>query len=162
LIAHTEAMLLNSYWRLSFFGLDPYFTRLYTLEGKWQPHPAPEQLIMPDPPLDFVRIVPMQERKPNPRLLLDICEREGVRPEEVVYVGDSLTRDVSMAKAAGITAVWARYGALYNRDHWRVLVQITHWTEEDVRREEMLRERFKDVKPDIVIDKFAQLLELFL
>ena len=66
LIAHTEAMLLNSYWRLSFFDLERYLTRLYTLEGKWQPHPAPDQLRMKDLPAKLARIVPLQERKPNP------------------------------------------------------------------------------------------------
>jgi phosphoglycolate phosphatase-like HAD superfamily hydrolase len=155
-------MLLNSYWRLSFFQLNEYLRRLYTLEGRWKAHPAPESLRLPEPPADFIRIVPLRERKPNPILLLDICEREGIRPAEVVYVGDSLTRDVSMAKGAGVTAVWARYGTIYNRDYWKILVQITHWTDEDVKREEVLREQFKDINPDVVINKFEEVLTLFL
>jgi phosphoglycolate phosphatase len=161
IIGHTEAMLLNSYWRLSFFNIDRYLTRLYTLEGKWEPHPSPESRRVSDPRSDFVRIVPQIERKPNPRLLLDICEREGFHPSEVVYVGDSLTRDISMAKSAGVTAVWAHYGTVYDKAHWEILVKITHWTEDDVQREESLRRRFKDVEPDLVIERFEQLSELF-
>jgi FMN phosphatase YigB (HAD superfamily) len=56
IIGHTEAMLLNAYWRLCFFSLTNYFRRLYTLEGKWEPHPAPEARRLSDPPHDFVRV----------------------------------------------------------------------------------------------------------
>jgi FMN phosphatase YigB (HAD superfamily) len=75
-------------------------------------------------------------------------------------VGDSLVRDVSMAKAAGVHAVWARYGLQYDRALWEILVRVTHWTDEDVRREEELRRLTKDVQPDYTIDDFGELLAL--
>lgn len=43
--------------------------------------------------------------KPDPTLLLRACERLGVRPAEVVYVGNSRFRDVAAAAAAGIPSV---------------------------------------------------------
>lgn len=43
--------------------------------------------------------------KPDPALLLRACERLGVRPDEVVYVGNSRYRDVKAAAAAGIRSV---------------------------------------------------------
>lgn len=55
--------------------------------------------------------------------------------EHTWYVSDSLTRDMSMAKAAGVHAVRAKYGTRYDRDLWLDLVWITHWTDEDVARE---------------------------
>lgn len=51
--------------------------------------------------------------KPSPVVLNRIIERHGVSPENTFYVGDSLRRDVSMARAAGITPLWAKYGLEY-------------------------------------------------
>lgn len=43
--------------------------------------------------------------KPDPALLLRACERLGLRPDEVVYVGNSRFRDVAAARDAGIRSV---------------------------------------------------------
>lgn len=96
--------------------------------------------------------MPRTERKPNARLLLDICEREGVQPRDACYVGDSLTRDISMAKRAGVTAVWARYGLSYDPSLWELLVRVTHWTPEDVAREAELNLQVGGVQPDHMIE----------
>ena len=88
-----------------------YMTRLYALDGPLLPHPIPGREEEHAPPSSIVRAIPRSERKPNPALLLDICSREGVRPADALYVGDSLTRDISMAKRAGVRAVWHAYGA---------------------------------------------------
>jgi phosphoglycolate phosphatase-like HAD superfamily hydrolase len=110
--------------------------------------------------LRIVGLVPRNERKPNPQLVLDICRREGVRSDNAWYVGDSLIRDVSMAKVAGVHAVWARYGTSYDPELWQSLVRITHWTDDDVKREAELRKVLATVKPDFVIDAFSDLLDL--
>jgi hypothetical protein len=96
-------------------------SRLYALKASLLPHPSPNGPRYGEPPPDFVHVVPPEERKPNPRLLLDICAREGVSPAETWYVGDSLTRDVSMALAAGCVGVWARYGTGYSKEYWQQL-----------------------------------------
>jgi phosphoglycolate phosphatase len=83
-----------------------------------------------------------------------------VEPFEAVYVGDSLAKDVGMAKAAGVPGVWARYGRDYDDALWDLLVQITHWTDEDVRREERIREAYGDVEPDATIDAFSEILKV--
>ena len=44
--------------------------------------------------------------KPEPRIFLYALERLGVKPEEALYVGDSLGQDVYGAKHLGMTAVW--------------------------------------------------------
>jgi phosphoglycolate phosphatase len=38
----------------------------------------------------------------NPDLLKDICKREGFSVDEAIYIGDSLTLDMGMAKTAGV------------------------------------------------------------
>jgi phosphoglycolate phosphatase len=62
-----------------------------------------------------------------------------------------------MAKQAGVTAIWARYGTKYDPACWTYLVKITHWTEEDVAREKTLKAKYHDVVPDYTIDSFEEL-----
>ena len=45
-------------------------------------------------------------RKPNPEMLVKICEQMGLTKEEVVVVGDMLDRDVLMGNAAGVRSIW--------------------------------------------------------
>jgi len=161
IVGHTETILANSYWRLRTLGIDGYFRRLYTLEGKDAIHVASDSRWV-DPPADFVTVVPRDERKPNPRLLLDICRHEGADPELTFYLGDSLVRDVAMAKEAAVTAIWARYGTRYDPACWTYLVKVTHWTDEDVDRERNLKAKYGSVTPDSEIDRFAQLKSIVL
>jgi phosphoglycolate phosphatase len=161
IVGHTEAILANSYWRLRALNVESYFSRLYTLEGRQAIHISPDTRWV-DPPAGFVTIVPRDERKPNPRLLADICQQEGVEITSTYYLGDSLVRDVAMAKQAGVTAIWARYGTKYDPACWTYLVKITHWTDEDVVREKDLKARYGTVVPDYVIDSFAELKPIVL
>lgn len=160
LVGHTESMAENALFRLQKLGIDSYFKHLYVLESNYPGHPDPERAEQLAPPLGYIRCVPRSERKPNPELLRDICYREGVSPRDAFYVGDSLTRDMSMAKAAGVTAIWARYGTRYDSGLWKILVRVTHWTDEDVAREEDLRRQFGQVEPDFVIGRFEEVLEI--
>lgn len=159
-VAHTEAIAINAFYRLGLLGIADRFTRIYTLEGHVTPHPNPDWRPERLPPPDLIKEVPRSERKPNPSLLLDICRREGVSPMAACYVGDSIARDVMMAKAAGVTAVWARYGTQYDASLWRILVSVTHWSEEDVAREAELKKKAESVRPDFIIDSYAELFEI--
>jgi hypothetical protein len=40
-------------------------------------------------------------------------------------------------------------------------VRVTHWTEEDVKREQELELRFSATEPDVVLESYSQLLEEF-
>jgi FMN phosphatase YigB (HAD superfamily) len=161
IVGHTEAILANSYWRLRTLGIDGFFSRLYTLEGKDTIHISPESRWI-DPPEGFVTVVPRNERKPNPQLLADICRHEDSDIASTYYLGDSLVRDVAMAKQAGVAAIWARYGMLYDPECWTYLVKITHWTDEDVSREKTLKAKYGGVVPDYVIDTFPQIKSIVL
>ncbi|HSR68301.1 MAG TPA: HAD-IA family hydrolase [Acidobacteriota bacterium] len=160
IVGHTEALAVSSYHRLRLLGVDHYFKHLYALDGELLQHPDPERGEELNPPQGLVREVPRVERKPNPELLRDICAREGVDKSKCWYVGDSLTRDISMAKQAGVQAVWARYGTEFPARHWKTVVEVTHWTEEDVERERRLKQLFSQVQPDFTIDSFAELKRL--
>lgn len=161
LVAYTEAVPINSYYRLVKLDLKKYLRRLYATVGEPSPeHPDPgraRKLEMED---GFVRPVPREERKPNPQLLLDICRQEGFPREQALYVGDSLTRDVVMAVEAGVFSVWARYGTDYDPALWATLVRVTHWTAEDVAREERSRPQALSTEPSATIRDFREVLEL--
>jgi putative hydrolase of the HAD superfamily len=46
--------------------------------------------------------------KPRPEIFLHLTDRLGVSPEETVMVGNSLERDISGARNAGITSIWLK------------------------------------------------------
>ena len=160
IVGHTEALTVNAYHRLALLGITDYFTRLYALEGRTIEHPFPDRPhSVPPAPADLIRTLPASERKPNRAVLLDICRREELMPSECSYVGDSLVRDVAMAKEAAVRAVWARYGTRCDPALWNLLVAVTHWTPADVAREAKFRETYRDVKPDQTIDMFGEILD---
>lgn len=160
IVGHTEAIAINAYYRLRFLNIDHLFTRLYAIDGQVAPHPDAQREAALAPPPGFLRLVPVTERKPNPDLLLDICAKEGVQINDAVYVGDSLTRDMSMAKIAGVKAIWASYGLEYEKNLWDLLVRVTHWSKDDVEREERLRREFNNVQPDLTVQDFSELLKI--
>ena len=160
IVGHTEAIVPNAMYRLIKLDLLKYFSRLYALDGSKTQHPIPERAAVYEPPPGFVHLVPPDERKPNPRLLTDICAQEQTTLDNTWYVGDSLTRDISMAKIAGVKAIWTRYGTQYDKSLWDILVRVTHWSEEDVRRESLLNEWYAQVKPDYEIEAFAEIKKI--
>ncbi len=46
--------------------------------------------------------------KPDPRIFALACEKAGVRPDQVLHVGDDIDRDVRGARVAGMRAAWVR------------------------------------------------------
>lgn len=161
IVGHTEAVAINAYHRVVILEIERFFRRLYALEGRTDSHPDPErEKKLPEPSPEVLRVLPARERKPNPAVLLDICRREGFSASDAYYVGDSIVRDISMAKAAGVRAIWARFGTQYDPSLWTTLVAITHWTDADVAREVELRKQFASVAPDAIIDSFSDLLSV--
>jgi phosphoglycolate phosphatase len=64
-----------------------------------------------------------------------------------------------MAKRAGAHAAWAKYGTVYDRELWLRLVRVTHWTDDDVRREKELQKEVVDVHPDVELKSFPGILD---
>ncbi len=159
IIAHTEANVVNAVFRLRKLGILPYLTRLYALEHVGLGHPDPAKSDPVQRGTDTVRIIPRARRKPDPNVLRWICDQENLAPGELVYVGDSIARDVGMAKAAGCWAAWAKYGTKFSPQAWKQLVGISHWTREDVARAETTQREFGNAVPDAVLD--SSLEDLF-
>jgi phosphoglycolate phosphatase-like HAD superfamily hydrolase len=160
-VGHTEAVVENSLYRLKLLGLTSELEALYAPASRAEGHPDPSRLGIHEEFEGFVNLLPSHHRKPDPSVLLDICSYHKVSVDHTLYVGDSMTRDIAMAKMAGATAAWARYGSKYDPALWEKLVRVTHWTDEDVMREKRLREEYRDVHPDVEIDSFSELPKLF-
>ncbi|MDG9672334.1 HAD family hydrolase [Hahella sp. CR1] len=157
IVGHTESYEVNSVYRAKKLGLDKYLSHLYTICSTSSSHPNDRKPILDDCDMEWVVRLPESERKPNPRLVLDICEREGVSTKDTYYVGDSIAKDISMANAAGVNSVWAKYGRNIAKSDWSLLVSITHWTDEDVKREELLEGMYSNERPKYELSSFSDL-----
>ncbi|WP_105259188.1 HAD family hydrolase [Pseudoalteromonas sp. T1lg88] len=161
IVAHTEAPVRNSLYRLEKLGIKGYFSHLYAPKDKFHDDLDEHTLQWLQKHENSLRLLSKNELKPNPNLLLDICSKEGVQPSEAVYIGDSIVKDISMANEAGISSVWAEYGKQHSPEFWQLLVSITHWTPADVEREESLKKALSDSKPNYIAQSFSDLIELF-
>jgi phosphoglycolate phosphatase-like HAD superfamily hydrolase len=166
LVAHTDAMMFYAMYRLRQLGIEPYFDGLVAPRDhglppgvlpRWVRSHADDPASY-EPQVPFVRELEPTMLKPNPQILQEILYAFGIKPYEALYLGDSLYKDVVMAQQAGVHAVLAAYGRHCDPEHYRKLVEITHWTDEDVEVELALRRT--PVKAEHQIDSFSKLREV--
>lgn len=161
-VGHTEASVPNAVSRLRKLGVESIFTNLYAVRDLGRGHPDPKRVMDYKDALDRVILLEQDERKPDPRVLIDICAHHGVELDRTLYVGDSIPRDIGMAVTAGTCAAWAKYGTLYEQELWAKLVRVTHWTKEDVERAERARQLYGHVKPHATLERsFSEILDHF-
>lgn len=156
-VGHTEAPANHAVARLCALGLEHAFVALLAAP----PAPDDPTTFEPDPrSLPFVvRSLEPNERKPNPAVLLELCDRTGVPPSAALYVGDSLARDVRMAKDAGLWTAWARYGTRHDPRDWQRVVDVSPWTAAQ-RAQACAHELGPETTPDFVLhESFEELLE---
>lgn len=149
-IGYTESSQENGFYRLQKLGVDGYFKHVYAFVSSFKSAYAVDG-----------RVKTVQTKKPDPVVLRQILQAENRVPEEVVYVGDSLIKDIYMAKHVGVTAVWAQYPER-NKELGEKLYAITSWTEEDFALERRLSRHMDEsgIKPDYTISAFPQLLDI--
>lgn len=165
IVAHTESKLYGMIDRLSRLNITHYFGRIYCRERPRAEHPDPTSgsRWLSQFPLHKVVELSHHQRKPDPDVLLEICRREGCSPEESAYVGDSMARDMLMARMAGVSAIWAKYGTSDRKESYEKLVRITHWTEEDVVRERQASAMARGIQPDFVLElQFSEIAGVLL
>ena len=98
IIGYTESAQENGLYRLKKLEISQYFKHVYASQSQYR------NVYSDDKKAKSVGV-----KKPNKDILLRICKEENCDITEAVYVGDSLTKDVYMAKQAGIVSVWANY-----------------------------------------------------
>jgi phosphoglycolate phosphatase-like HAD superfamily hydrolase len=133
IIGYTESASTVSQARVCTLGLDAFIDTLY-VSADPEINVTPLRL-WPDEPLPCrvteVRQLPPDLIKPDPRALLTILVECNIAPGNAVYVGDHLHKDMRMATAAGVPAIWARYGTLRSPRENALLEQVCHWPTEE-------------------------------
>lgn len=166
LVAHTDAMMFYAFYRLRQLRIERLFDGLVAPRDHGLPAGVLPEWVRshknPDryrPRVRYVRELDPMMVKPNPAIVRQIVEDFHVEPHEVIYVGDSPQKDVYMAQQAGVHAALAEYGRNHDPNNYRKLVEITHWTDEDVEREISLRQLRVDEIPFRIV-RFAGLLSV--
>lgn len=166
IIGYTESMAFYTGYRMRRLELDGLIDFLYSPRDHDLPDGFTKEKIRKYPAEHYEfkktvhRYTPPNELKPNPKLLLDIVEDIGVDPSQVIYIGDNLHKDVRMAQEAGVVDVHANYGTAHTREEYQLLIDVTHWSDEEVLREQELKKQ--DVSPTLSLNKnFGQILEWF-
>ena len=178
----SDAPRVHAIDRLRRLRLLEYFDSIFTWEGIVAPEPAADAtpqdkdgnvIGTPKPAADLfswagltlhddekIIGIPKEHKKPNPTVLRSIVDTYGLHAKSTVLVGDSVDRDIRVAKSAGVVSVWARYGARSpNLDTVELLTKLLPWEEESRRREQAARDT---INPDYIIDRVDGIRELFL
>jgi len=153
LVAYTDSKYFAAWGRIERLGLSELFEKVYCRERGNSPLPRHRDRAMRLPPMGKVVQIPSHESKPNPRVLADIVAGQNQLMSEVGYVGDSLAKDILMAKRAGCFAIWAKYGAHTDRVMYERLIRVSHWTAEDIQREKNYALEAESIKPDFVCER---------
>jgi len=103
-------------------------------------------------------ILPTGLRKPSPAVLDWLLAQLGIEHHEAVYVGDSLDKDILMAREAGVLDCWAAYGNVWSPLNMATLFHVTHWPERVVERSFKAKPEEFDIQPSCVLDSFGDLI----
>jgi FMN phosphatase YigB (HAD superfamily) len=160
-VGHTEAPANHALARLRALGLEHAFVALLAAP------PAPDDPTTglgsdgADPPPFPVRYLAAHERKPDPTVVRQLCQRLGVPPRAALYVGDNLARDIRTGRDAGLWTAWARYGTSHDPRDWQRVVDVSPWTTAQ-RAQACLRMPSGEATPDVVLhESFAELCDGF-
>ena len=134
-VALTDAPRNPAEQRVKRLGLDVHLTSLYTMPGftfpetgltarRWWPPTSSSSEARGDyraacPVIEL----PRDLEKPNPAGLKRILDTYAVRPQDCLVVGDSLNKDVAVARALGCHDAWAEYGT-YHPPEYRERLDI--------------------------------------
>ncbi len=156
IVGYTDSGEANGYYRLQKLGISDLFTEVYAVYSDFERptgtgYEAPQNVTI------------VRKSKPNPALLLEICEKYGVDPQRAIFTGDSLTKDVYMAHEAGIRSVWTRHpkSDAYP-DYFQQMLAISHWDEADDAREAQIRETIarEKIQADVEVSDYGEVLRI--
>ena len=127
-VALTDAPRNPVEQRVRHMQLDHHLDAIYSLPGFTFPEaPGGEKLVAPDilrkEERGAYRVacklveLPRDAEKPNPRGLLDICRDFAVDPKDVLLIGDSVRKDIAVAREVGALDCWAEYGTYVSLEY---------------------------------------------
>lgn len=130
LVALSDAPRNAAELRLKWLGLDGHFDALYTLPGYSLPKNVDPEIRRREEAGHYrsrtpVRELPREAEKPSPEGLRRILADFRLRGDEVVYVGDNVTKDMPVARACGALGAWAEYGTYVSAEYRERLAVIS-------------------------------------
>lgn len=149
IVGYTESAEENCYFRLTRLGIEEYFAKVYVSDSLYE---------RPDCYPRSIKTNIVHGKKPNPELLKQICKSEGTLLSETLYIGDSLSKDMLMAKQAGVHSAWVDI-PVGDSELYSKLVAISHWTEADFLADERNKLLWKEngYSPDFVLHSFNEI-----
>jgi FMN phosphatase YigB (HAD superfamily) len=165
LVAVTDATMYYAVRRLKDLGIEVLFDMICApSDHGLPPGVKPEDARSSADPQRYQSRIPFQLslkneiRKPDTAILNAILTTTEVTPQNAIFVGDSLTKDILMAKRCGVWDVFAEYGTRVAPDFFNELLKITYWTDQDVEEDRRLREQ--RISPTYAIASFRELLDV--
>ena len=164
-VAHTDSMSGYVSRRLRQLQLDEYFAAICAPLDHGLPPDTPPHLRRRRRNADMlartrVLVFPLGARKPSVETVRPILDAFAISPHRVLYIGDSISRDIALARGAGFIDVWARYGHQHAREYYADLLRITYWTKEDLEVDDRLRRETQSISPSFVVDRYDELLDI--
>ena len=149
IVAYTESAEENGLYRLKKLEIDKYFKDIYVSDSQFRCSNSIQ--------LSMNKHI-VHGKKPNADVLKEICREENISVNEAVYIGDSLTKDMMMAKQAGIISIWCDFSRDDTKELYSKLVAISHWTEEDFQQEQRYKNEWREneYSPDYTIHDFGE------
>lgn len=160
LVAFTESQSFYTFSRFRRLALDGVIDFLYTTEDEVSVEADISALRKYQSDyykfkITEARTTPKGEVKPNPHILLSIINEVGSTPDDCIYIGDNLHKDIPMAKEAGVLDAHAAYGGAHHKAAYHWLRKVSHWPDVTVEKDKIAHEK-KDVKPTIVLKNGIQ------
>lgn len=136
IVLHTDAPPGIALRRVCALGLNHYASHLFSTRSSRYVDP-----VLPSAPEGRLSHVEVEFRKPDPRALHSILVLCGAGTDEAVYIGDSLYRDIAMAQDCNVLDVYAKYGCDRDGAAYKLLRDVSHWTDDDIAAEKELHAR---------------------
>jgi phosphoglycolate phosphatase len=169
-VALTDAPRNPAEQRVKRMGLDGLLTALYTLPGFHFPaNPDGEKLVAKDILAKEERgeyraacpvvELPREAEKPSVKGLMQICQTYGVDPKQTLVIGDSMKKDIAMAREVGAIDCWAEYGT-YVSQEYRERLDIISAPSITKRHAAAVYEGASTTKASHALSNFGRLLEV--
>ena len=170
-VALTDAPKNPAEQRAKRMGLDQFLTAIYTMPGFTFPQgPDGAALVAPDilqkevkgdyraacPVLEL----PRDHEKPNTRGLLKILQTYGCEPSQVLVVGDSLKKDIAVAREVGCHDAWAEYGTYVSLEYRERLDIISSNAITRRHAASVFEQTGPQLKPTHTLSNYGQVLDL--
>jgi FMN phosphatase YigB (HAD superfamily) len=170
-VALTDAPRNPAEQRARRLGFDVLLTSMYTMPGFTFPAgPDGEALVAPDIKLKQERghyqaacavvELPRDYEKPNAAGLKKILTTYGMRPDEVLVIGDSVKKDIAIAKEVGCHDAWAEYGTYVPVEYRERLDIISSNVITRRHAASVFESGAQTVKPTRSLSNYGQVLEI--